>query len=447
MTTSKPLPLRRWSILKFRYQQGYKPNGWASKHVHGRTERFVTGTTGRQVGKSTAGAIEIDEGMTAPVSTDPDDNSYGLPPSVVVLAADYAKADLIVGPYIEMLTETFGRDSYRVNQNKHELSILDPLAGTVGASLKWLSAEEEYGVVGGTYSKAIVDEAQAISDKVWFKFIPTCSIRKAPVRIFGTPDTTTDQTWFQGIFLRGQDDLEADYHSYSVASWETTWMDMEVVLQAKDNMTENEFRRLYGGEWVSEDGMFFTAFTPAFLESEPDFDPLQRHGMSIDFAVENDYNVVLIGNLATKTVIYKERWNKTEPIDTYERIFGLWIRYGRPKVIADASGLGKPMVDELTHRGMPVIPFTWTAANKMPTLGKLAADLQHRRIMFPKRWDDLQRELRGFLRKRTPSGALTASAASGFTDDIIMSLALLCELMSRSSGGGKKRRNYLEEAA
>jgi len=432
----------------FRHQQGYKPNKWASEHVHGRTERFVCGTTGRQVGKSTAGAIEIDEGMTAPICEDPDCNSYGLPPNVVVLAADYAKADMIVGPYIEMLTETFGKESYRLNQNKHELNILDPLAGTIGATLKWLSAEEEYGVVGGTYSKAIIDEAQAISDKVWFKFLPTCSVRSAQIIIFGTPDITTDQTWFQGLWLRGQDELEKDYHSYSVASWETTWMDMETVLQAKDNMTENEFRRLYGGEWVSEDGAFFTSFKEAMYTHDPVFDPLRRYAMSIDLAVENDYNVVLVGDLATHSVIHKERWNKTEPIDTYERIFGIWMKFGRPKTIADASGIGRPMVAELTNRGIPVIPFTWTSANKMPTLGKLAADLQHRRIMFPKSWDDLQREFRGFLRKRTPNGSISAAAASGFTDDIIMSLALLNELMSRSkSHGAQKRRNYLEEVA
>jgi len=432
----------------FRHQQGYKPNKWATDNVHGRTERFIIGTTGRQVGKSTAGAIEIDEGMTVPVCEDSTCNSYGLPPAVVVLAADYSKGDLIVGPYIEMLTETFGKDSYRLNQNKHELSIIDPLAGTVGAQLKWLSAEEEYGVVGGTYSKAVIDEAQAISDKVWFKFIPTGSIRAAQFIVFGTPDITTDQTWFQGLWLRGQDPLETSYHSYSVASWETTWMDMESVLQSKDNMTENEFKRLYGGEWVSEDGSFFTSFKEAMYDYEAKFDPLRRYAMSIDLALENDYNVVLIGDTSTKTVIHKERWNKTDAIDTYERIFGIWLKFGRPKTIADYSGLGAPMVQQLTDRGIPVIPFTWTSANKMPTLGKLAADLQHRRIMFPKSWEDLQREFRGFLRKRTPNGSLTASAASGFTDDIIMSLALLNELMSRSkSGGTSKRRNYLEDAA
>lgn len=441
------LPLRRWSVLSFRHQIGYKPNSWATEHVHGRDERFVCGTTGRQVGKSTAGAIEIDEGMSAPVCDDQECNSYGLPPNVGVLASDYSKCDLVVGPYIEMLTETFGKESFRLNQNKHELVIVDPMAGTVGAQLKWLSSEEEYGVVGGTYSKIVVDEAQAVSDKVWFKFIPTGSIRKARFVIFGTPDITDDQTWFQGLWLRGQDPLETAYHSYSVASWETTWMDMDAVLQAKDNMTENEFRRLYGGEWVEDDGAFFTNYKEAMSEYEPSFDPLRRYVMSIDLAVENDYNVVLIGDTATRNATHKERWNKTDPIDTYERIFGIWMKYGRPKTIADSSGLGLPMVRELQTRGIPVIPFTWTGTNKMPTLGKLAADLQHRRIMFPKSWEDLQREFRGFLRKRTPNGSITASAASGFTDDIIMSLALLNELMSRSKNSGpSKRRNYLEDA-
>ena len=443
----RSLPLRRWSTLRLHHKDGYEPNDWSLEHVHKREERFVCGTTGRQVGKSSTGAIEIDEGMCAPICEDKSCNSYGLPPFVGVLAADYSKADIIVGSYILMLTETFGINSYRVNQNKHELTIIDPLAGTPGAQLKWLSAEEEYGVVGGTYSKIIVDEAQAVSDKVWYKFIPTGSVRKAQFVIFGTPDITTDQTWFQGMWLRGQDPNEKDYHSFSVASWETPWIEMETVLQAKQNMTENEFRRLYGGEWVNEDGQFFTHWGDAMSDAEHKFDPLRRYVMSIDLAVEDDYNVVLIGDSSTRTVVHKERWNKSEPIDTYDRIYSIWLRWGRPKCMADSSGLGLPMVKELQLRGIPITPFQWSSKNKMPTLGKLAADLQHRRLMFPRAWDDLQRELRGFLRKRTPSGLLTASAASGFTDDIIMSLALLNELMSRNSGTTNKRRNYLETAA
>ena len=420
----------------FAGKTGYDPNAWSMEHVHSRDERFVCGTTGRQVGKSITAAIEIDEGMCQP------SDEFG-GPWVGVLAPDYSKAELSVNMYITMLTETFGQNSYRLNMNKHELVIIDPLAGTVGARLKWLSAEDPYGVVGFTFSKLIVDEAQAIPDEVWFKIRPTIDVRDAIVRIFGTPDITQAQTWFQGMWFRGQDDAEDNYHSFTIASWETGWMSMETILDAKKQMTENEFRRLYGGEWVQEDGSFFTHFEEALLDSEPKYDPFRRYAMSVDFAVEDDYNYVIVGDLTTKTAIYRERWNKTDPRDTYDRIHGIWMKFNKPKVIVDSTGMGLVMAKELQARGIPLVPFQINTATKMPLIAKLASDLQHRRLMFPRKWDELIRELRGFIYRRTPSGQVTASAAYGFYDDGVMSLALLNELMSRSSGSSSKPRNYL----
>ena len=445
------VPARRWSVLVFGGKTGYEPNGWAFdpnpahegqnvNHVHGRPERFICGTTGRQTGKTVTDALEIDEGMCRP----PDE--FGAP-HVGVLGSDYSKAELSVNMYITMLTETFGRNSYHANMNKHWLVITDPMAGTVGAKLTWMSAEDEYGVVGHTFSKLIVDEAQAVPDTVWFKVRPTIDVRDAPVRVTGTPDITQAQTWFQGMWFRGQDPQEKDYHSFTVASWETPWMSMETILDAKKTLSEAEFRRLYGGEWVNEDGMFFTHWEDAMLDTEPKFDPNRRYVMAVDFAVEDDYNVVLVGDISTKTVVHKERWNKTEPIDTYERIISIWLRFGRPRTIVDNTGLGLPMAKELQNRGMPIIPFNWTSQTKMPTLGRLAADLQHRRLMFPRAWDDLQRELRGFIRKRTPSGMITANAASGFYDDIVMTLALLNELFNRSGGSSRKSFSYIEQGS
>lgn len=438
--SNREIPAVRWQVLVFAGREGYKPNPWAYENVHTRDERFIVGTTGRQVGKSLTAAIEIDEGMRAPI------DDFG-PPFVGVLGPDYSKAEISVGVYITMLTETFGRESFNVNMNKHELVILDPAAGTKGARLKWLSAEDEYGVVGYTFSKVVCDEAQAIPDTVWFKFRPTMDVREARCVIFGTPDITTAQTWFQGLWFRGQDPLEKNYHSFTIASWDTQWMSDDTIEDARKQLTTNEFRRLYGGEWVSEDGAFFTHWESAMLDHEPKFDPLRRYVMSVDLAVEEDWNVVLVGDIVTKTVVFKDRWNRTEPVDTYERIYATWAKYGRPKCIADNTGLGLPMVKELQLRGIPVIPFMWSVQTKMPTLGKLAADLQHRRLMFPRAWDDLQREFRGFLRKKTPSGQMTASAASGFSDDIVMSLALLNELFNRTHGGSKQRRNYMTDKA
>ena len=235
----------RWAV-------GHRtPNDWALEHLWGRSERFITGTTGRQVGKSEEAADLIHTAMNA--APRPNDNKPETPPDVGLLAANYTKAEIVVSRYIEMLTKVYGADSFHANMNDHVLTIVDDAAGRPGAKLTWMSAEEILNVIGNTFTFLLVDEAQMVPDVIWDKIRPTLDVRDARCAIFGTPDVTINQTWFQGKWQAGQDPLDTQNHSFTIASWEAPWMSWESILEAKKGMSDREFRRLYGGEWV-EDG-------------------------------------------------------------------------------------------------------------------------------------------------------------------------------------------------
>lgn len=415
--------LRRWAAL------GYNPNRWSMENVHDRAERFIIGTTGRQVGKTQTAAMEIDSGMCEP----PD--QFGTP-WVGVLGSSYDKAELSVNLYIENLTRVFGKNSYRVNQNKHELTITDSAAGTVGARLKWLSADDAYGVVGYTFSKLIIDEAQAIPDEVFFKIRPTVDVRDAQVRVFGTPDITQAQSWFESHWLRGQDVLDTSYHSFSVASWETPWMKPETILDAKRTMPESEFLRLYGGKWVLDVGRIFPNPEVAIIDLVPGFDPMKKYIAALDLAIYDDFSVLLIAEANTKTVVFKDRWNQTEPSMSYDRVQATLDRWNNPLLYTDAtSPAGMAMSVGLRDRGVRLRPVEFSAQNKLKMVHQLASDIQHRNIMFPK-WDDLLQEFRAFVYGRTPSGKLTAGAAAGFHDDVIMAMVLLNEGLHQRGNRG-----------
>ena len=426
--------LRRWSA------SGYSPNKWSLDNVHTRDNRFIVGTTGRQVGKTQTAAMEIDSGMCQP----PD--QFGVP-WVGVLGSSYDKAELSVNLYIENLTRVFGKNAYRVNQNKHELTILDASAGTVGARLKWLSADDAYGVVGYTFSKLIIDEAQAVPDEVFFKIRPTVDVRDAQVIIFGTPDITQAQSWFESMWLRGQDILDPTYHSFSVASWETPWMKIETILDAKQTMPESEFLRLYGGKWITDVGRIFPNPEGAIIDLVPVFDPTKRYIASLDLAIYDDFNVLLIGEAATRTVIYKERWNQSDPSISYDRVASTLEKFGNPPLFTDAtSPAGMAMSVGLRDRGIRVHPVEFTAQNKLDLVHQLASDINHRKIMYP-RWDDLLQEFRAFIYGRTPSGRITAGAAAGFHDDLVMALVLINEgfRLRGRSGSTAGPTNYMQK--
>lgn len=444
---------RRWKLY------GRTPNAWAlggtenfpEGHVIGRPEKTIVGTTGRQVGKTDELADFIDRSMNAAPGAD--DNTPEVPPAVLILSFDYPHAEKSVFKYVENLTRVFGPDAYSMNQNKHMLVIRDPLAGRLGAKLEWVSSQEEFAVTGFTSSAFGIDEAQAIPDRVIDKFLPTNAIRSANGVVFGTPDIAVDQTWFQGLYEAGQDPLDTSTHSFTVASWEAPWMNMTEILQAKARMDDVSFRRLYGGEWVESSGLVFTGYDSALLLGEPTYEPERRYVMAVDLAITNDFNVVMIGDPLTRTVIYRERWNLTDPLVTYDRVIDIWGRFGKPKVWVDASGMGKIPARELaSHMGTGyVVPVEWsgtagagsTAWNKMDMVRALAGDLQHRHTMFPGTWDDVIREMKSFIYTRTPSGRLAAAARTNAHDDLVMTLVMLNAAFNMRTNRNKTPRNYL----
>lgn len=427
---TKALPFNRWAVMT------YKPNQWSVDHVHSRGERFVAITTCRQCGKTETAAMEIDEGMSRSA------DEFG-PPIVGILANDYARAKLSVDRYMERLARTFGPKAYVSNTNEHVLKIIDPMAGTLGATLRWMTADSVTSVLGYTFSKLIIDEAQGVSDEVMAKVRPTVSVRGGDIRAFGTPDISAEQSWFKGMWLMGQDDAESDYYSYTLSCYENKWMSAEDIRLAKATLPAREFAMLYEGRWVDDEGGVFTNIDSALIHALPVINK-KNYVMGVDFAIHEDFTVVIVGDPATRTALHIERWNKTDPIDTYERIVDIWEEWGHPTAYVDSTGLGEPMARELQDRGIRTNGIKITAGTKLPMVQRLAGDIEHRRIMFPAEWEQMVRELRGYMFHRTKGGTLTANAAAGFHDDCVMALVMLNEGFHRKGRGGfGQQYNYL----
>jgi hypothetical protein len=361
-----------------------------------------------------------------------EDSIYG-PPHVGVLGPTYDKAELSVNRYLNLMREKFGPDYVRVNLNKHQLSI-----PTTGARLTWMSADVPETTQGHTFSALIVDEAQNVPDNVWELVYPTLSVRRAIVRAFGTPDITPDQTWFKSLYWLGQETDEPDYHSFTLSAYDNVWITLDEIDQAKRTLPERTFRMLYLGEWVDIGGSVFQNIDRATIDkAAPGPNSGIRYVMSCDLAMREDYNVVLVAERASRTVVALKRWNKSDLIHTYDRIRDIWDEYGQPVVIADASGMGDAIVYELREHGIRnVRGVKFTSANKMEMVGRLQGAIEHRRIMFHD-FKPLIAELKAYVYKQSPSGRLTAEAASGFHDDCVSALLLLNEGLRGSYGAGE----------
>jgi hypothetical protein len=419
------LPTAAWSLL------GYTPNGWQLKHIHTRHERFVVGCTCRQCGKSTGMAAEIHAAMTQP----PDKS--GEPPLVGVMAVDFPRAELPVLRWYEWYKRTFGDDAAHVNMNQHYIRLPN------GAMLRWFSAEAPLGAAGYTFNRFFFDESQWISNEAFTKTRPAFNAKEARVTAFGTPDTAAGNTWFRGLYQRGQDADDPDVYSFRVNVWKNDYITFDEIVAMRADMTDDEFRMLALAQWVNTGGYYFRKFRHCFtgeFENKANGGP---YIMGADIAKRRDFTVLYVYDVARNAVVAKQRFNGM-PYDEVEgTIEDLYRHYNCQFIHMDVGGPGDPLLDYLRKKHIAVRPFTFTNQSKAKILSNLKRMLEQGQIILPATDTQLIRELEVFETKQTASGNIQYLAPDTYFDDSIMALALCAAEGRRQSGGGLRTGSWV----
>jgi hypothetical protein len=404
---------RLWKVLD------YKPSAWSLFHVHGSTSRFTAMCTTRQCGKTTSGAAEIQSAMMEPKHP-----IFGVP-WVGVLSYDLEHAELMVDRWILWVTDAFGQDYLEVNRNKRQAIIK-----ATGAKLTWNSSMNPRSLGGPTYSALFVDEAQKVSDEAWNVIRPALNVREAPVFAFGTPDMIADQTWFRGMWLRGQGG-EPNYHSHTVTCFENPWIALDEIRDARKDMSDEEFRMLLLGQWLDIDGRVFrdfeSCFFPDVYENYNEHEVAQgKRGpfiMGVDLAKENDYTVAYIFDQRRQQTVHKYRVNSLDYPVVERELAALYTLWHCEYMVMDTTR-ESGVADHCRELGCSVRPFIFGSANKAELIANLNRKLQHGILRLSATDTQLFKELEVYRRKVTPGGNIQYSSPVNFFDDSLIALGL-----------------------
>lgn len=437
------MPAHIWSALD------YRPNAWSVWHVHSSAARFNAFATSRQVGKTTCLIYDLFDALFAAPRDDDQTHNRDASGKVVkanpnyvgVISDTYEHAELSVLPFISEMSRCFGEGFYSVNLNKHVLRI-----NSTGAELHWFSAENPRAAQGHTFSRVYLDESQNISDEFWVNLRPALGARMAQVFAFGTPDPVIESTWFEGLFLAGQDEDSPNHYSYSVPCTLNKWLPLEDVQEALHTMSEREFRMKYLGQWVKHDGMVFhdpeKCFTGKIIDA-----PEKGHtyAMGLDLAKHEDYTVAYVIDTKTKAVAQRMRVNHLDYVLVMDKVQELYKRFNVRRVRMDTTGLGQPVADMLRKRGLVVGDYTFTGKTKERLVSHLAREIEHGRLVLPKEDTQLLRELKAFTRTVTKAGNVQYSAPINAHDDCVIALGLAT--LEASRGGSASVSRYAFGAA
>tara|TARA_Y100000310_G_scaffold251432_1_gene257945 strand:- start:2747 stop:4045 length:1299 start_codon:yes stop_codon:yes gene_type:complete len=272
-----------------------------------------------------------------------------------------------------------------------------------------------------------VSEAQDIANTASEKLRPTL---RSPGRLGRAIHEGIPSLWPEHWFRTGVEAAKrntrrthAAFHFTMYDNPLLTEEDLREIEYDRGFMTEAAWRRMYLAEFSSSAGFFknIDECIAGDLLKEPL--PGASYVAGLDLGISRDFTVLHIMDHDERKVVFHQFWDSTPWTTQREHITRLCRAWGVQELVADSSGMGKALVQELEEAALPVTAFDITGANRTELLGELQVATERATITFPN-IPLLTRQLRAFQYQRMKTGMIRAQAPPGEHDDEIFALAL-----------------------
>ena len=142
-----------------------------------------------------------------------------------------------------------------------------------------------------------------------------------------------------------------------------------------------------------------------------------------------------------RKVVYHRLWDGQSWAQVQQHIVAINEEWGLQRIMADATGMGLAMVQDLMAYNMPVEPVSIQKNVREELLATLTVAMEHKTIQFPA-IPILLRQLRAFQHIRMSSGAFKAQAPAGEHDDEVFSLALALSACNEPQSYQNRKRGF-----
>jgi hypothetical protein len=269
---------------------------------------------------------------------------------------------------------------------------------------------------GRKYKRVVIDEAGLVGNllQIWMSAIrPTLVDLGGRALVLGTPKGR--RHGFVTMFNRGDDPSEPDWASFRASTLDNPYIPAAEVEAARRETPPEVFRQEYEGI-PTDDGANPFGLDAIRRNIITDLTGRPTVVYGLDLARSMDYTV-LMGLDAWAMPSYLDRWQASWA-ETKAKVKDL---VQQVPVVADATGVGDAIVEDLQFMGVLVTPHVFSQPSKLRLMQRLVAALQGNQIRVPDGW--LARELEAFEFTYTQTG-VRYEAPPGTHDDGVMALAL-----------------------
>ena len=300
-----------------------------------------------------------------------------------------------------------------------------------GAYIDFRSAEHPETLEGFGYDKAFLNEAGIIlkNDYLWNNAIMPMFLDypEAKVVIGGTPKGGGGT--FQKLAMRARESDQSKYELFEFTSFDSPFEHIHKGIRDElKNMPERVIQQEYYGKFLEDTGVVFRNFLEIMdAKGQP---PVKGHRyvIGVDLARVEDFTVMAVYDATNNKQVYQARFNQLDWAIQKSRIAQTAKHYSDGEnpatLVVDATGVGDPIVEDLSRMGIPVDPIKFTNDQKRQMIEKLANWIELKRLrMLPIK--ETEDELRQFTYDISEvTDRIRYNAPVGFHDDIVIAHAL-----------------------
>ena len=309
---------------------------------------------------------------------------------------------------------------------KVDRQVLIPGAGEVSVR----SADKPDSLRGEGLDFVVMDECAFITEEAWIEALrPALSDRQGEAMFISTPK---GRNWFWRLYMRGQDDNESEWRSWSFPTSANPYIAAAEIAAAREQLPEATFRQEYLAEFIDDAGLVFRNITECVGDLPEHPSSNQRYVMGVDWGQVNDFTVLIVMESPSCRVCDIDRFNQIGWDVQRARLVELAEEWGVSTILAEHNSIGGPNIEQLQSEGLPVKGFQTTSQSKQDVMVALQLAFERGDITIPDD-DVLINELRAFEAERLPSGRWRYSAPDGVHDDTVIALSLALEAANRPS--------------
>ena len=294
-----------------------------------------------------------------------------------------------------------------------------------GGRIKVKTASDADTLRGDHADFLVLDECAYLAPDAWGKVgAPMLLDNNGDAWFISTPRR---RNWFHDLYQKAKSDETGRWQAWHFTSLDNPHLSREALDEIAGDLTDEAYREEILAEFLEGEGSVFRNIA-ANLTALPGASPADHSGhrlvMGVDWAMKGDFTCLSVVCTECRLEVALDRFNKIQWSFQRARLDALARRWGVQHIEAEENSIGSPNIEALQREGLPVIPFTTTAASKPPLIQSLMLAFERSEC----RWLDVPAataELHAFESKVAANTQRVSYAApEGLHDDTVIARAL-----------------------